>query len=564
MGLRSRQPSASSWTLWASSIRALTELGKFAEARRTAKQALVQGHRASALLELLGGAVAASSEDWHEEREGLRLRLRLLGNAGQEPQIEALTRAELAGEQHQGDACAAFLHAYLAFALVQREAYREALGCAEQALLHLTALYPHERVLVRRMQAIALNRLDPDSDWAGPLEDALAEAQGWVRSLLLTDLAGLHSRRGNEAAAMLAFAEALPLVGQPADRAELLSNMGLICLRAGQLAEAEEYFGQAVKINSSARSRALSGQAAARRALGEWARASALYEQASRVAAVSGDDDDLRQALRGLGHTQRLAGQHMTALATLRRAAQVTQADRTSGVSWVNVDLAAALVSLPSLDAAQVRHHLERSGPLDREEAERASIVRAELWRREGQADQARCVIELLGPHVLWVREEAHAFALLFGLLDAERRPVPLPRAGQTEVALRVLGLPEVRVNGRRIDLPPLELVMLTALVEAGGELSTDELTEVLRDDRPRTPRLATQRVSRVAGQLAAALGWPGSLRALRGHYLLDPATHWTTDSLGVQRGGRPPEAYLSGVHLPWAISREQELRQRD
>jgi len=66
------------------------------------------------------------------------------------------------------------------------------------------------------------------------------------------------------------------------------------------------------------------------------------------------------------------------------------QADREAGTSWVNVDLAAALVSLPHLDAPQVTGLLERAGVLGREDADRATMVWAELARRTGDATRRR------------------------------------------------------------------------------------------------------------------------------------------------------------------------------
>lgn len=541
------------WPEWEASIRALLDAGQVGDALRTIERALDEGQDAGTLLLLLDRAEQAGAVP---QPGGLRTRLRLLGNAERSAEIEQRARAALAGGN-----TSAFLHAYLAWALGQREAYPEALAAAEAALRDGAALTPRERSLAWRMKGVALNRLDPASAWDTAFREALHGAEGWSRALILLDLGGLHSRRGDEASAMLAFSEALPLVTQPGHRAWLLNNMGLICLRAGRFAEAETYFGQVARLKSTFRSRALSGQAAVRRALGEWARAGTLYEQAAKAAT---DEDDLRQALRGQGHTQRLAGQPLRALDTLQRAARATEADRSSGTSWVNVDLAAALVSLPAPDAAQVRATLARTGPLDREDAERAAIVRAELARREGRPEEARAALVGLDRSTLWVREEAHAFPLLFGLLPPEARSEALPRPQRTEVRLRVLGLPEVQVGGRAVRLSALEVTLLTALVDAGGELTTDELTWVLRDQRPRDLRTAAKRVSRVAGELRAALGWDASVQALSGRYRLDPEAHWSSDLDDARQAGTAVEAFLSGVALPWATQREQELRQAD
>jgi tetratricopeptide (TPR) repeat protein len=411
------------------------------------------------------------------------------------------------------------------------------------------------------MKGFTLNRLDPRSNWEAAFEQALEISEGWARGLILLDLGGLRSRAGNEPGAMLAYTDALKLVVSTGHRAMILNNMGVVCLRLGRFAEAEDYFMQVAALRSGFRSRALSGQAAARRALGEWARAESLYRQAAEA---SRDEDDRRQALRGLGYTQRLAGRHMQALETRRGAANAAQGDRDSGQSWVNVDVAATLASLDHLDRTGVETHLDLAGPLDIEDAQRAVIVRAELARRTGQPEQAVALLEPLVRSSLWMREEAHAFPQLFALLPPEQRPEPLPRPQQTQVHLRALGVPRVQVNGRRVRLGPLEVATLAALVLAGGDLTTDELIDVIRDGKPRGTRPAAQRVSRVVRQLRVSLGWDGSVITLGGAYQLDPAAHWTSDVQAALQEHVQVTAFLSGISLPWATEQEQHLIQRD
>lgn len=555
----SARPSASvvrvSWLEWQASVQALLDLGRHAEAVLTLERALNDGQSPAALLELLRGLPTSA----RTALSGVRLHLRLLSNTGQPDELWNEAKAAQARGMD-----APVVHAYLAWVLNQREQYGPALSAASRALDRAAHLNAREQALAWRMQGLALNRLDPSSDWHTPFQQALELTEGWSRAMILIDLGGLHSRQGQEELAMLTYAQALPLLRGSAHlayRAWTLNNMGLICLRAGRLEEAETYFGQVAGLRSGFRSRALSGQAAVRRALGEWARASALYLQASAAAEAAGDQDDLRHARRGLGHTQRLAQQSMQALETLQQAAHTTDTDLDSGLSWVNVDLAAVLVGRDLLDPVGVRDYLNRTGPLDREEADRARIVEAELARREGRTDEARTVLGDLNRAALWVREEAHAFPGLFALLPPELRPEPLPRPAQLQIHLRLLGVPEVRVGGRRVALGKLEVTLLAALVLDGGDLTTEALTDVIGDGTPRSARLATQRVSRVARTLRAALGWPGSVRQGGGAYWLDPAAYWSTD---VEASPGLTEHFMRGIHLPWVIEKEQELRQRD
>lgn len=537
------------WDDWQTSIRALLERGDVAATLLTIEQALNAGQPAAELLALLEQVPEAA----RDELPAVRLRLRLLTNTDGAAQVRAAAQAT--GPR------APFFHAYLAWAFARQENYPQALAHAGAALESPPDLSAREQALAWRMRGLALNRLDPASDWDTPFQEALRLTEGWGRAMVLIDLGGLQSRQGREEDAMLSFSRALGLMpGQPYYQAWTLNNMGLICLRAGRLEEAESYFGRVARLRSGFRGRALAGQATVRRALGEWARATALYEQAIRAAQLGNDQDDLRHARRGLGHTQRLSGQVMQALDTLQQAAQTTDADLASGRSWVNVDLAAALVTRDLLDPAAVRAHLERAETPDREDRERAVIVRAELARREGRPGEARDALLSLGRTSLWAREEAHAFGALFALLPPAQRPDPLPRPPQTHVHLRLLGVPEVSVNGRRVRLGGLEVALLAALV-LDGDLTTEALMGVVDDHVPRTRRLAGQRVSRVVSNVRAGLGWPGSVVQEGGTYLLDRAAHWTTD-LGPQTG--PVELFMRGVHLPWVTEREQELRQQD
>ncbi|NTY02624.1 tetratricopeptide repeat protein, partial [Deinococcus sp. JMULE3] len=361
----------------------------------------VEHHAPAALPRGPGGSLSV---------HGLRLKIRLTGNARTPADVVTLINEAQAAGHRDG-----FLFAHLAWALTQQEDFPGALQAAETALRDREHLTTRELGLALRIKGFAQNRLDPGSDWEGTFREALdASEGGWTRGLILLDLGGLRSRAGNEPGAMLAYTDALKLVISTTHRAMLLNNMGVVCLRLGRFAEAEAYFMQVAALKSTYRSRALSGQAAARRALGEWARAESLYRQA---ASASRDEDDLRQALRGLGYTQRLAGRHMQALETLRGAATTTRSDREAGQSWVNVDVAATLASLDVPDVRAAEAHLARSGPLDTEDAQRAVIVRAELARRTGKRDQAATLLGTVSPGALWTREEAHAFESLFTLL---------------------------------------------------------------------------------------------------------------------------------------------------
>ncbi|MDO4264132.1 MAG: hypothetical protein Q4C67_08030 [Deinococcus sp.] len=88
----------------------------------------------------------------------------------------------------------------------------------------------------------------------------------------------------------------------------------------------------------------------------------------------------------------------------------------------------------------------------------------------------------------------------------------------------------------------------------------------MLDDHQPRSVRQAKQRVSKAVAALRTALGWPDSVLAGRGDYRLSPEVDWHYDVAQALAAGQSlaDAEFLSGVDLPWATDREQELRQMD
>ncbi|WP_235693010.1 tetratricopeptide repeat protein [Deinococcus aquaedulcis] len=547
------------WPAWRQSLEALIQTGPVNGLLLTFRQAVEEARGPTEFAELLALLEQADAA-WDLGPEATRWRWRCAANLPDAPErLDAwVNRAA------QAAPLAPFMQVYRAWALARQEHFEQAQATAAQALTQESELSPYERYLAYRTLARSQLMLGAERGWEAAAQEALKNLSGVRRGLTLMDLGAALSHRGREAQAMQLFSEALPLVKHaPELHAWVLTNMATVCLRLSRLEEAEAFSARASRQRTSYESRALSGQGAARRAFGEWARAASLYERAARTAK---DEDDLRQALRGLGHTWRLAGQVARALEPLQSAAQAVTADREAGVSWVNVDLAAAHVSWPQrdadLDVALIHELLSQTGPLGQEEQGRAALVRAEVLRRTGQPDAARALLTSLPSDPLWMREEAHAFADLFTLLPEAERPQPLPRAAQLEVTLRVMGVPDVRVGGRSLPLAPGPLVALCALVEAGGRLTTEALMEVLRPegDAARTERHKGQRVSAVMRQLRSALGWEASVVSRGGAYHLDDTVRWTSDVLDALERGEPIDAYCTGIHLPWATAREQQL----
>ncbi|WP_146160623.1 tetratricopeptide repeat protein [Deinococcus arcticus] len=547
------RPSAQRASSWDESITALLAGEQWDMAVRTIEQAFTHARQGERFAQLL---------TWFEQipppaRSGVaaaRLHLRLLGNTPGEPQLEQTARA------YAGDPITApVAHAFLAWTLVQRDHLQAGLKSADAALQAEGALTPFDLALALRARGMAGQRLGRRG-WEADYQRAAQLSEGRVRGITLMEYGSLLLFTDGHARGMEALGEAtLALRGDDLE-AWAHSSKGYAHLHHAELDDAQTAFETGIVLGERFRPHSQSGLAAVLRARGEWDRAETLYHQAIALAERQGHAERERQSRRGLGHTARMRGQPLRAIEWLSQAVVTVPADRESGTSWVNVDLAAAHVSLPRVDAERVLDLLARTGPLFGEDADRAVIVQAELARRQGRLAEAAARLRPLNPRMLWVREEAMALPELFGLLEGPR-PEPLPRQDRVRVEVRAAGYGEVRLNDRLLAMPLLPLVTLVALLDAGGTLDAESLAAAVRDGQARDRRQAAQRATRAVKQLRDALGWPGSVTHHAGRYALDAGVDWAYDILNLRRAGTPTETFLRGVHaFPWVMEREQAL----
>ncbi|MFC4427121.1 tetratricopeptide repeat protein [Deinococcus navajonensis] len=547
------RPSAQRETPWNESITALLDAGQWDGAVRTIGQAFTHTRQAERFRQLLS---------WFEQIpvqarstvDAARLHLRLLGNMPGEPELERVARAYTADP-----VIAPVAHVFLAWVLVQRDHHADGLASADSALRSEAQLTPFDLALVLRARGMAGQRVGQPS-WEADYQRATQLSEGRVRGITLMEYGSLLLFTDGHARGMEALGEAtLALRGDDLE-AWAHSSKGYAHLHHADLDDAQTSFEACNALGERFRPHGQSGLAAVLRARGEWDRAEALYHQAISLAERQGHAERERQSRRGLGHTARMRGQPLKAIEWLSQAVVTVPADRESGTSWVNVDLAAAHVSLPRVDATRVLDLLDRTGPIFGEDADRAVIVRAELARRQGRTDEAAALLQALNRRMLWVREEATALPELFALLGPDT-PEPLPRQDRVIVEVRAAGFGTVHLNGRPVAMPPLALVALVALLDAGGTLETESLADAVRDAQPRDRRQAAQRAARAVKQLRDALGWPGSVRQAAGRYTLDATVEWSFDILNLRRAGAPIPAFLRGVHrFPWVLEREQAL----
>jgi tetratricopeptide (TPR) repeat protein len=266
----------------------------------------------------------------------------------------------------------------------------EALELAEAAPLDL-----EHRGLLLRVRAECLAALNR-SGWADGFAQAKALLKGRALGICLMEEGSQRLLKADFVGAQRSYSEGYALLrSDPYFGAWLKYNLGILCLQQVS-AEAEIHFLEMQRLTRSAdaagfRARAWCGLGAARRVLGEWSRAESAYRSGLACAA---EPDDQFEAQRGLGYTLRLAGRTAEALEALYEAALLGGEREPSE----QVDIAATLALRGDEVAAlavlqQVQHRLTRP-----QHVERAQIIRAELYRREGRnlsrLRQKRCGLE--------------------------------------------------------------------------------------------------------------------------------------------------------------------------
>jgi tetratricopeptide (TPR) repeat protein len=446
------------------------------------------------------------------------------------------------------------------WALLQSGRSNEALEAAMSSLERLPFV---EAGLAWRVRGEALATLG-EAGWQEAFDEARSRLSGRSRGTCLIEYGNQLERHGDVRQARAVWSEALALLdGDMYYQAWLHHALGISCLRIAS-PEAEHHFLEMERLSrhrraAGFRARAWCGLGAIRRALGEFERAESSYRAALAVATEA--EDEL-QAHRGLGHTLRLSGRPTLALAALEQAVRCLPNGQGA---WVHADLAATHLVLKNPKAA--RRALERCGTLFGEDAERAAIVRAELARRDGDANTAVTELKRVRFDRLWAREERGCFPELFDLAASMGLGMPevLPYPSKTMVEVRALGILQVRVNGREVPIKPTgrpgELLVL--LLERNGEETVERLLEALYPGlHPWQRRRKGQALWGVVRKLRFALGWEGSVRALGGAYRLDEQVEWHYDVMVARRQGVAARSFLEGIYSEWARTTARTLLQ--
>jgi tetratricopeptide (TPR) repeat protein len=440
------------------------------------------------------------------------------------------------------------------WALIQTQEYELALQTVNSA--PSDALEPG---LVWRVRAEALARLNR-SGWENAFLQARALLTARALGICLMEQGSQYFLRTDYEAARRFYSQSFALLkDDPLYGAWLKSHLGLLCLQQG-LPEAESHFLEMQKFarhNDAKllRSRAWCYLAASRRVLGEWDRAEAAYQEAFHLAK---EDDDRFEARRGLGYSYRLAGQTQKALEVLHSATTW----RKTSEPREQVDIAAVLIMQHDQTGALEVIEKIASDIIKPQHVERLQIVKAELYRQQGNIKAALELLQTVSMTALWTREEARCFPALFALAAAQGRHVlkPLIQSNNIVVEVRAMGALRVLVNDRLIPIKSISRAgeVLVALLENGKEISTEQLANLLY---PRLgKRQGMQALSKQISTLRDALGWNKSLTSEGGITQLDPEVIWDYDVETARKSNKPIKKLLEGVYSEWLTQRQHNL----
>lgn len=367
------------------------------------------------------------------------------------------------------------------------------------------------------------------------------------------------------------YQEALALfTHNPYFSAWIRYNLGTLALSDLDL-EAERHFLKALELTRNPKAEGLRaaiyiGLGRFRRSLGEWHRAEFSYRKALESAV---ENYDKLEAYRGLTRTFQLSGLLSDALEILELALQ------DSKIEHQGLYLAQALIYLKQGQAKQAKTSLTKAGTAVGESDNLLfRIAGAELARLEDRLDEAVQLLEGLPLHTLYAREEVRQWPKLFALLEASGREIPRPLeyVQGTTVRVQALGVLQVSVNGRLVELIPTGRVgeLLVFLLEQGGAASLEAIGDALYPDLTQAPK-RRKAVWKLVNGLRQALGWEDSVLALRGAYQLDPQATWLYDVAEARVKREARAEFLAGVYSEWAIEVGRELqdlaprdRQRD
>lgn len=402
---------------------------------------------------------------------------------------------------------------------------------------------PAARALAGRMLA----RLWAGSggDWRALYARAAREQRGRDLGMLCVDAAYFHTAHDETAVAREYSARAVQaLAHDPEERTLALANLGLACVRVGDVAAARRALDRAGPL---AAREGIRHASVVWRARGDLALLAALPAQAGHAYAQA--------ARTALGEADRTLALRLQILTGLLRG------DWDHALALIHAEIA----PLPYQEEAPSEH--QRA----------VLLLRAALWLRQEQPQRAEESLREAATGAHWsAAPHAWTLELLEAELARQRGGAPLPPAahpGQlwqrpwqglfpevyggspwaalpdATAQLCLVGPPQLRLAGRRVQVPGSALppALLAMLSLAGGSCSLDRLAWGLGIEGGE--RQVQKRLSPVLRRAREALGLPEALRLSGGQVTLGPGLRWLPPELP------PPDRALDfceGLHLPF------------
>lgn len=404
-----------------------------------------------------------------------------------------------------------------------------------------------ERFTLARFQAKALAAQEAPG-WLEAFETAEAlPAPARDLGLLLLEKGHALSRLNRDADARVSFGRAAAHFPGDLDFLPLCSaNLGIVCLRQGDLAAAQVALRRALALaQRSGEGRYLS---TAWRGLGgvfvrlrQWPRAEHAYRQAERLAQ---DISQTVQARRSRARLLRFQGE-LDASGTLLHSALLHLSWPPGRAHPVHTDLAEGYLLQGQAGAA--REALRLGACEQPQDRWRAELLEAELARQGGGVP----TLPSLEPGEPWWAEQVWLFPELlagFGMSP--------PPAFSWEITLRADGplrLEELGAPASALTNHPA-LRVLAFLLASGGSAATERLLDAL-SIQGQGPRQQRQTLSRLTGKLREWLGWEGAVLVQGGTLTLGEGPSWRL----IYPPPHQADLFCEGCYDPWVTEWRSE-----
>lgn len=382
--------------------------------------------------------------------------------------------------------------------------------------------------------------------WREAFQAALTQATGRDRALIRLDFALVLSLASDDLEARSAYAQAVTdFRGDVWGRVSALGNLGMTCLRLGDLLAAERALLEGLRLSGRGGAEAhrcllWRGLGGVWREYGEFGRALHAFEQAGGL--TVNRREELPLTVRGEAFLLAVLGRPDEALATVMGGLVDLEVGETEA-HRLRLDL--ALLRLRLSDLAGARQALQGASVFSRDDRALLAVAEAEVLRRRGQPGEAAARLTQEAQNVPLIREWSWLFPELFALVGIHlHRPT-------WAVQVRADGPVEVRTHGQALDLRATGdgAALLVLLLLNGTQMSRERLLETMYPHQSAQAR--TRSLNTAMQHLRKAFFWPGVVSSDGQVVQLSREIHWLPLQLP------PPERsdlFCEGRYDEWVL----------